>query len=381
MTRHIAVLTGKRGGYGAMKPMLRAIDRHPSMRLSLIVTDQHVNPAFGATASEIARDFEVAASVDMEQASGAAADRVRALGVCLQKMAGALESLAPDAIVLYGDRGEVLATAIAALNLRIPSAHIQGGDVSGNVDEPMRHAITKLSHLHFPATEAAAERIRRMGEEAWRVHVAGDNHVDPIVAGDYTEPAAVRKKFGVGTDERPIIVLQHPETIRRRDHGADMRATLEAVLARGQRTLAVYPCSDQGFEEVIRAIESYRGHPKVSIHTNIDAPDFHGLMAIASVFVGNSSAGLIETPYFPVAAINVGERQKGRLHAENVIHCEFGRDNVAAALRRALDDAAFAATVTACSKPFGDGQAWRRIVSVLERTNFDAALLEKRMTY
>ena len=301
--------------------------------------------------------------------------------VRLQKMAGALESLAPDAIVLYGDRGEVLATAIAALNLRIPSAHIQGGDVSGNVDEPMRHAITKLSHLHFPATEAAAERIRRMGEEAWRVHVAGDNHVDPIVAGDYTEPAAVRKKFGVGTDERPIIVLQHPETIRRRDHGADMRATLEAVLARGQRTLAVYPCSDQGFEEVIRAIESYRGHPKVSIHTNIDAPDFHGLMAIASVFVGNSSAGLIETPYFPVAAINVGERQKGRLHAENVIHCEFGRDNVAAALRRALDDAAFAATVTACSKPFGDGQAWRRIVSVLERTNFDAALLEKRMTY
>lgn len=379
--RHIAVLTGKRGGYGAMKPLLRGIMEDPSLRLSLIVTDQHVNPRFGATMSEVARDFSIAAAVDMEQADGTPLARATALGVCLQRMPSVLAELKPDLLLLYGDRGEVLATAIAAIHLGIPIGHLQGGDVSGNVDELMRHAMTKLSHLHFPSTQASAERILRMGEESWRVHIVGDNHVDPIVAGDYSDPKLVRSRYGIADDEHPIIVLQHPETTRARDHHADMREILSAVLERRRRTLIVYPCSDQGYDGIVRAIEERSGMPGVTIHRNIDAPDFWGLMAIAGVMVGNSSAGLIETPYFKLPAINVGERQLGRAHARNVLHVPATREAVSQALATALDDRDFGKQVQQCERPFGDGQAWKRVVECVRSVEVGAGLLNKRMAY
>lgn len=380
-SRHIAVLTGKRGGYGAMKPMLRAIAADPTLRLSLIVTDQHVNPRFGSTAAEVARDFRIAAAVDMEQIDGSSVARATALGLCLNRMPAVLAELRPDILVLYGDRGEVLATAVAAIHLGIPIAHLQGGDLSGNVDELMRHALTKLSHLHFPSTQESAERIRRMGEEDWRIHVAGDNHVDPIVAGDYSDEQTVRQRYDIAEGESPIVILQHPETTRRRDHYADMRAILEAVLERQCRTIIVYPCSDQGYDEIVRAIGEFESHPGVSVHRNIDAPDFWGLLAIAGAMVGNSSAGLIETPYFRLPAINVGQRQLGRSHAENLIHCDADRRSVAGALAVAMEDPGFRERVANCSQPFGDGLAWQRVVEVLRTVAIGADLLNKRMTY
>lgn len=379
--RHIAVLTGKRGGYGAMKPMLRAIADDPGLRLSLLVTDQHVNPKFGATISEVARDFVVSAGIDMEQTDDTPRARARAIGVGLVRMADVFAELRPDILVLYGDRGEVLAAATAAVTQRIPIAHLQGGDLSGNVDELIRHAVTKLSHLHFPSTEDSAARLRGMGEEPWRIHVVGDSHVDPIVAGEYTSEAVVRRQFDIPDRERPIIVLQHPETIRNRDQYADMRGTLEAVLDLGHRTVVVYPCSDSGYEGVIEAIKEFEDHPGLTAHTNIDAPDFWGLMAIAAVFVGNSSAGLIETPYFGIPAVNVGERQKGRKRARNLIDCEHGRENVARALATALDDAAFARRVNGCDRPFGDGKAGQRVVAVLKDVALGDGLFDKRMTF
>lgn len=379
--RHIAVLTGKRGGYGAMKPLLRALDADPELRLSLIVTDQHLNERFGATISEVEREFKVSAAVDMEQVDGSALARAKALGTCLNRISDVLQDLRPDILVLYGDRGEVLATAVAAIHLGIPIAHLQGGDLSGNIDELMRHAMTKLSHLHFPSTPTSADRIRRMGEEEWRIHVVGDNHVDPIVAGDYTDAATLRQRYNISEGEKPIIILQHPETTRRRDHYGDMHTILDAVLERGTRTIIIYPCSDQGYDEIVCAIQEVETRPGVSVHRNIDAHDFRGLLAIAGVMVGNSSAGLIETPYFQLPAINIGQRQSGRAHAENVIHCEPLRNAIATALATALDDPHFATTAARCSRPFGDGLAWRRVLGVLKTVELGPQLLNKRMTY
>jgi UDP-N-acetylglucosamine 2-epimerase (non-hydrolysing)/GDP/UDP-N,N'-diacetylbacillosamine 2-epimerase (hydrolysing) len=364
-----------------MKPMLRVIEEDPELELLLMVTDQHLNPQFGATIGEVEADFRVAAGIDMEQVDGSPSARVTALGTCLSKMAKALQDLVPDIIVLYGDRGEVLVTAIAALNMGIPIAHLQGGDRSGNVDELMRHSLTKLAHLHFPASEEGAARIRGLGEEEWRIDVVGDNHVDSIVAGEYTDAKTLAQRFDLRNGEKPIVVLQHPETTRVRDNHADMQSTLDAILERGRRTIVVYPCSDQGYEDIVRAIESRRGHPGLSVHKNIDAPDFWGLLSNAAAMAGNSSAGLIETPYFPIPAINLGERQIGRLHAENVIHAEFGKESVAAALDTALEDEAFASTVARCSRPFGDGSAYRRIVDRLKQVELGERLLTKSMTY
>lgn len=379
--KNIAVLTGKRGGYGAMKPMLRLIDQDPSLRLSLIVTDQHLNPAFGATIGEVERDFTIAGKVAMDQTGDTPVERSRALGRCLERISDLLAELKPDLLVLYGDRGEVLAAATAALHLQIPLAHLQGGDVSGNADELIRHAVTKLAHLHYPSTEDAAERLIGLGEEAWRVNCVGDNHVDPIVAGNYTSSQGVRERFAIKQGNKPIIVLYHPETTRKRDHYADMKEILDTVLEQNRRTIIVYPCSDAGYQKIIRAVDEVRSSKGVSIHKNIDAPDFHGLLAIADVMVGNSSAGLIETPYFGLPAINIGERQKGRLSAENVLYCEADKPAIEAALDTALNDSNFRIGAENCSRPFGDGKAYERVVEHLKSVAFGAQLLDKRMTY
>lgn len=378
--KRIMVLTGKRGGFGAMKPMLRLLRDDPAFELQLVVTDQHVSQRFGRTITEVEQEFKIASAVDMEQQDDTPLGRSRALGTCAQKMAGVLADLSPDVCVLYGDRGEVLATAMAATTLMIPIAHLQGGDVSGSLDEPMRHAITKLSHLHFPATEESAERIRRMGEEDWRVEVVGDNHIDLIVAGEYADKKTVVSALDLDPNKPVLVVLQHSETTEPHASYDQMVETLEAVKATGHQAVVVHPCSDAGYQGVIKAIEERALPPQFRVKVNLDAPIFWGLLAMSSALVGNSSAGLIETPSFRIPAINIGRRQIGRLCAENVIHAAHDRQVIKAAIDRALSPA-FKQTASSCRQPFGDGTAGKRIVERLAKGEDKRKLLVKRMTY
>lgn len=378
--RKIFVLSGKRGGFGAMKPMLRLLRDDPTFTLQLVVTDQHLNQRFGATITEVEQEFKVAAAVDMEQADDTPRGRAGALGTCARRMTDVLADLQPDICVLYGDRGEVLATAMAAITLMIPIAHLQGGDVSGSLDESMRHAITKLAHLHFPATEESAERILRMGEEPWRVHVVGDSHIDSIVAGEYASADQVRKLLDLDPDKRIVVVLQHSETTAPEAAYSQMTETLTAVRDAGHQAVVVYPCSDAGFEGIIRAIDEFALAPQFHVRRNLDAPIFWGLLATASVLVGNSSAGLIEAPSFRLPAVNVGRRQEGRLCAENVIHVGHDRAAIARAIERAVSPAFFQAA-RAGRQPFGDGKAGERVVERLRSPELKSRLLIKRMTY
>jgi UDP-hydrolysing UDP-N-acetyl-D-glucosamine 2-epimerase len=220
-----------------------------------------------------------------------------------------------------------------------------------------------------------------MGEESWRVHVVGDNHVDPIVARDFCDEATIRTRYGMAKGDAPILVLFHPETTRSRDSEADMRTILDAVLARGRRTIVVYPCSDPGYEGVVRAIHNVDGRPGVSIHRNIDAFEFAGLMSVAACMVGNSSAGLIETPYHRIPAINVGLRQTGRLRSENVVDCEADSDDLKAALNKVLDSQEFRESLKTCGWPFGDGKAGQRVYEILKTTEPSHRIVDKRMAY
>ena len=378
--RHIAVLTGKRGGFGALAPTMREITAR-GMKLSVIVADQHLYARFGNTVREVEESFPVAGVIDMEQRGDTNVDRARAIGVGLTKAADVLATLAPDALLVIGDRGEVLAACIAAHNLRIAIAHVQGGDISGSLDEPVRHAVTKLAHIHFPSTEKAAERIRGMGEEPWRVHTVGDTHIDQILLGAVTPEAELRERYMLPRDEPFLLVLQHSDSTEPSASREQMAATVRATQAVGLRALYVYPCSDQGYEGIIAEIETVRDRPKASVHQNIRAADFVGLQKIAGCLVGNSSAGLIETPYFGLPAVDIGDRQIGREHAANVIHAPYDAAAIEQAIRRALYDAAVREQCRRVHPPFGDGTAYRRIADVLQQTAFDARLLNKRMTY
>jgi UDP-N-acetylglucosamine 2-epimerase (non-hydrolysing)/GDP/UDP-N,N'-diacetylbacillosamine 2-epimerase (hydrolysing) len=380
--RKVFVLTGKRGGFGAMRPMLARLRDDDAFELQLVVTDQHVNARFGGTVAEIEREFEVAGAVDMEQEDDTPAARARAVGRCTMKMTEELTRLAPDLCVLYGDRGEVLATATAATLLGLPIAHLQGGDLSGSLDEPMRHAVTKLSHLHFPSTEESARRLRRMGEEDWRIQVVGDHHVDSIVEGDYLPPTTVADELDLDLEKPIIVVLQHSETTAPGDAHDQMTETLLAVRASDHQCVVVYPCSDQGYEGVIKAIEELACPlSRFRVRVNLDAPVFWGLLNIAGVMVGNSSAGLIETPYVGLPAVNVGRRQEDRLHAENVLHVPHDRGAIAEAIRIALENEEFRKMAADCNRPFGNGKSGDKVIDVLREIPLDRRLLVKRFVH
>ncbi len=377
--RRICVWSGKRGGFGAMTPTMNLIADHDDMELKVVVTDQHLYDRFGRTVEEVEGRFRVDAAIDMGQEGDSNADRGRAVGVCLTKSIDVLADLAPDILLVIGDRGEVFAAGIAAHNLRIPIAHVQGGDVSGSLDEPVRHAITKLAHIHFPSTELSADRIRRMGEEDWRIHVVGDTHIDQIILGDVTPEEELRRRYGL-SDEPFVLVLQHSDSTVADQSGAQMAETMAAVSDAGVRALLVYPCSDQGFEGIIGEIEKAANPPLVTVHKNIPAPDFVGLQKLAAALVGNSSAGLIEAPYFGLPAVNIGDRQIGRERAGNTLDVAYDRAAISQALDQAFDQG-FRKKLCDLTPPFGDGTAYRRIVEVLAGVELGPALLNKRMTY
>jgi len=380
--RKLCVLTGKRGGFGAMLPFFAAAERDASVELSVIATDMHLSAKFGNTLDEVRKWVKQVVPVPIDQEDATPVGRARALGRALTGIADALQSLRPDIFVVLGDRGETLSAVSAAVHLGIPVAHIQGGDVSGNVDEVMRHAITKMAHIHFPCNAEAAQRIRRMGEEDWRIHLVGDPHIDRIVSGEYTAAAEVRKRYAIGADERFLLVLFHPETLGDyRTSGPSMRAILQEVTALGLRALVVYPCSDQGYQGIVDVIEEHRSHPKVAVHRNIEAPDFWGLQAEASAMVGNSSAGLIEAPYFHLPVVNVGRRQEGRLRWANVIDTPAEAKSLRAALARALEPSFRQSLKKAGERPFGEGKACASMLAVLKSVALGDKLFDKRMSY
>lgn len=381
MTRKVMVLTGKRGGFGAMKPMLRLLRDNPEFDLQLVVTDQHLSDKFGRTIAEVEREFPIAAKVDMEQSDGSPTARARALGVCAAKMADTLGQLQPDLCLLYGDRGEVLATAMVATTLGIAIGHLQGGDVSGSVDEQVRHAVTKLAHLHFPSTEDSARRILALGEEPWRICVTGDHHLDLIKAGEFASPAEVAAVIGLDLNRPILVLLQHSETTAPDQAYRQMVETLVPVRDAGLQTVVVYPCSDVGYEGIVQAIDDYAIGENFRVFRNLDAPVFWGLLAIASALIGNSSAGIIESASFSLPTINIGRRQEGRAHAENVIHVDHCRQKIASAIAMALNDQFFLGKAKQAENLYGDGLAGQRTVDFIANISLDKALMVKRITY
>jgi len=381
MKRKICVLSGKRGGFGALIRTMQLIEKDPDLELQLILTDMHLSRKFGYTTKEVEGWFSVAEKVAIKQENDTSVSRTEAMGLCMHKMARAFSRLKPDILLIIGDRGEVFASAIAATNLNIPIAHIQGGDVSGNVDEVFRHAITKLSHIHLPATEDSAMRIAKMGEEKWRVHVVGDVHVDLIKAKMYTPAKEVRKRFRLSNNEDFVMVLYHPVTTEPENSYRDMRNVLRAVKRSNLKVILTYPCSDQGYQGIIDAINEVSHSDQFHIYKNIEAPDFLGLLSCTKVLIGNSSSGLIEAPYFKLPVVNVGKRQMGRLREENVIDAEPKTASIYQAINMALHDRKFREKLKYCGHVFGNGKCAEKIVRILKNAEINQRLIEKRMTY
>jgi UDP-hydrolysing UDP-N-acetyl-D-glucosamine 2-epimerase len=392
--RIVAVFTGNRAEYGLQYPILRAIEAHPDLDYRLIVSGAHLDPDFGATLKEIEADgFAIHAEVKIDMPKDSESSTARAIGSGILSMSAALERIAPDILVVYADRFEGFAAVVAGTQMNVPTAHVEGGDLTegGALDDSVRHAMSKLAHMHFTTNQQASNRVLAMGEESWRVHTVGFPAIDMIKDGNFAAPADIAARLGLDLALPVVLFTQHSVTTEFDQAAVQTRPVLEALkrLAQeGVQVIATYPNNDAGGRAIIAELENLAGKrvPGLSVHRSLGRWLYHGVLALARdsairvACVGNSSSGIKETPAFGCPTVNIGSRQLGRLRADNVLDAGYDADSVAAAMRRCLFDDEFRAVCRSVSNPYGLGDAGVKIAKVLAEVALDEKLLRKRMT-
>jgi UDP-hydrolysing UDP-N-acetyl-D-glucosamine 2-epimerase len=392
--RTIAVFTGNRAEYGLQYPILRAIAAHPDLEYRLIVSGAHLDRDFGRTLTEIEADgFTVHAEAKITMPEDSLQATAQAIASCISSVAEILARMKPDFLVVYADRFEGFGAVIAGTQTNVPTAHIEGGDLTegGALDDSVRHAMTKLAHLHFTTNQQATNRILAMGEEAWRVHTVGFPAIDLIRAGKYAAPAKLAAQYRLSLDKPVVVYTQHSVTTEFDQAAAQVTPVLEALrqlATEGVQVLVTYPNNDAGGRRIIAELESLaqERHPNIQIHRSVGRYNYHGILGLARdqamrvACVGNSSSGIKETPAFGCPTVNVGSRQDGRLRGANVVDAGYQTEAVLSAVRRCLYDEEWRTVCRRTENPYGGGDAGTRIASVLASVPIDQALLRKRMT-
>lgn len=374
----ICVVTGSRAEYGLLYWVLHDLRADPAFELQLVVTGSHLSSGHGRTVEVIEADgFDidrrVAIPLDDDSAEGVA----RATGLALTGLSQAFAALAPDLVLVLGDRYEILAAATAALLHRIPLAHIAGGDLTeGAIDESIRHAITKMAHLHLVTNEEAAGRVRQMGEDPARVIVVGSPGLDHLRRKPLLDRAELERALGSPLGRRNLLVTFHPVTLAADDGLSQFEALLAALAATDTDTSLwiTRPNADTGSRAISTRLDAFvAAHaPRVRVFDSLGQGRYLSLMACADAVVGNSSSGLYEAPSLQVPTVNIGERQHGRQAAGSVLHCAPEREAITAALSRA-----YALDCSGTVNPYGDGHSAARIIDALRARPPRAALLRK----
>jgi UDP-hydrolysing UDP-N-acetyl-D-glucosamine 2-epimerase len=381
--RRIGVVTVSRSDWGHLLPVLEAMRRAPDLQTVLFVAGMHLSPEFGLTVREIeTKGFPIAERVPMLESADTPEAVAKATGRGVAGFGDAFARQRPDLVLLLGDRFEMLAAAVAALPFALPVAHVHGGEVSeGAVDNQIRHAITKLAHLHFASAAPHARRIAAMGEEPWRIHTVGAPGLDRIAALEPLPREALARELDLPAEGPWLLVTFHPVTLEYRDTAAHVEALLSALEKTDGTLVMSYPNADTARRLIIDRLEEFAArHPRrCRLARNLGERHYLSLLRHADVMVGNSSSGLIEAPSFGLPVVNVGARQRGRLRGANVIDVEASREDILRGIEAALQPA-FRAQARAAANPYGDGRAAPRIVHVLRNVPLNARLVQKRFS-
>jgi len=376
--RTVGVVTVARSDYGIYRPVLRALQKREDVRLQLYVGGMHLHERFGLTVSEIERDgYPIVERVDFLGSGDSPGDVAAALGRGTVAFAEAFERSRPDVLLLLGDRFEMLAAGLAAMPLCLPLGHIHGGETTeGQIDEAIRHSLTKLSHVHFASTEEHARRIIQLGEEPWRVHLTGAPALD--VLADF-EPLTDDELAAHGVRLRgpTLLVTYHPVTLAQEAKTDEFSALLDAVSDSGVDAVFTYPNADAGHGKIISRLESLPQEGRYQVVRNLGVKAYFSLMSRAAAMVGNSSSGIIEAASFELPVVDVGIRQGGRMRPQNVIASSGHASSIKAAIKQALDPE-FRRALHGLRNPYGDGRASERIAEVIATVPLDERLFIKR---
>jgi len=377
MKRRICVVTGSRAEYGLLKWVMSGVQASDSLELQLVVTGTHLSPEFGLTYQEIERDgFVIDRKLEMLLSSDTGQGVAKSMGLCLLGFADILHDLNPDLMLVLGDRYEILAATSAALVSRIPVAHLHGGEkTEGAFDDAIRHAVSKMSHLHFVAAEEYRVRVIQLGEAPEKIYLVGGLGVDSIkrtqLLGKEELEQAIDFRFG----KKNLMVTFHPETLGGRSSAEQMQALLDALALRQDISVIFsLPNADNDGRVMSQLIEAHVARfPNAKAYKSLGQQNYLSTLQFVDGVLGNSSSGLLEAPSFNIGTINVGERQGGRLRAASVIDCEPTEAAISAAIEQ-LYSQVFISSLSSVQNPYGDGGAANKIVSILESVNLDGLL-------
>jgi UDP-hydrolysing UDP-N-acetyl-D-glucosamine 2-epimerase len=381
--RKICVVIGSRANYSSIKSLLSAVQEHESLQLQIVVAASALLDRYGAVVDLIEADgFNPDAKVHMLIEGETPATMAKSTGLGLIELPSVFERLNPDIVVTVGDRFETMATTLAAAYMNICVAHTMGGEVSGTIDESIRHAVTKFAHLHFPASKQAKERILRLGESPETVHLVGCPRID-LVAEILKQDSKVGSelfKQGVGDEfdmnDPFLLVSQHPVTTEYGTGEEQITKTLSAISKLNLPCFVLWPNADAGSEDISRGIRKWRESglaQKMYFLKNLSIETYVGLMKQTACLVGNSSSGIREGAFIGTPVVNIGSRQNDREHAANVIHADYDVEEIKLAITRHLKNGHYAR-----NSVYGDGDSGKKIAQILSSVPF---LIQKRIAY
>jgi UDP-hydrolysing UDP-N-acetyl-D-glucosamine 2-epimerase len=377
MPLRVCAITSSRADWGLLAPVLAAIRDDAAFDLEIVVTGQHLASGADATQREILADgFAIADTIDMHLGGDTPEAVTASLAAVVTGCGKTFARRRPDLLLVLGDRYEILGAVTAAALARIPVAHIAGGDVTeGAVDEAFRHAMTKMSHLHFVTTEEAGRRVRQMGEDPARVVVTGSPGLDRIRSIEPMDRAAFFEVIGLKPGKKNLVVTFHPETLalHTSDHCAEMLAALDSLGPDVGLLFSGVNADVDGRTIHTQIADFVAAHGNAVLHSSLGSARYFSALKHCDAVVGNSSSGLYEAPSFHIPTVNIGDRQKGRARASSVIDVAPEREAILAAIRRA-----FTLDCRDVVNPYGDGHAASRIVAALKRVPAPAALVKKR---
>lgn len=374
--RVVLVVTGSRAEYGYLYPLLRAIQRSRYLELRLLVTGMHTLRRYGNTINKIRTDrIPIAQVVPVKEKDS----MLHALAREIDGIEAHCIRHRPDLLLVIGDRDEAFAGAIVGGHLRIPVAHISGGDTTGYlVDEPIRQSISKFASLHFPSTARSAHNLQALGEEKWRIHISGTLAFDAISQTKFHTRSELACLFGLREEVPWLLILQHPTPLDPVPLVRQLSPTLRAARSIDAERIVIYPNTDTGSSGFIKQIKAFSRTPHVSVQASLSQDVYLSFLAQAAALVGNSSSGMIEAGYFRTPVVDIGGRQKGRECGGNVIHTPYHERQIVIAIHRALS-LSFKRRCAATRNPYGKKGASGKIVKILEKTPLDERLTYKRL--
>lgn len=386
--RKIIAVSGARSDYDLLYSVYHKLHRHADFDFSILITGPNLSDAFGYTAQYIEKDhFPIAGRIFNLVDSNQKIGRIVSIGLQIPSLANVFYQERPDIVLVAGDREEAISVTMTCAYMGIPVAHFFGGDIAkdGNIDNSVRYAASKFAHIHFPSLEAHKQTLLKLGEEESRIFVVGNPALDRILSTPLLDQEQVFQNLGVVQDPKCAycVLIQHPISTQVEEQRSHIEITLKAILESGLHCFINYPNSDAGFADIVKAYEAYSAkYPeRFTLFKNLDRVNYLNLLRNAAFLIGNSSSGIVEVASLGLPAINIGLRQRGRLHGDNVIFTGNNGEEIKAAIDKALNDDAFKSIVALKKNPYGDGTSADQVLKVLSGISLDDELVHKNISY